>query len=187
MKPAPHQPNAPEQLQAQFKDQAEQARAKRETLLRYAEHIHQQQRNWISRLMASPEEKQLRSTFWEKQNEALGTALDDRNEGLKTIGDAQLAFIREVCQSLLISARSQIQLNRTTTYMKRSMQLNEHLGNLNTEFARLIEQHMQYAAQCSGALQQLQYQQIDHMLERWNDTYTVLLDEFADIVRNRKA
>ena len=185
MKPVQKSTTSPDQLQENFQLEARHAQAERETLKRYAEMIHQQQKSWIQRLVAPPEEKELLSTFLEKQNEALEDTLQDRNKGLRIIGDAQLSFIDEVCKSLLISARSQVQLNRSTTYMERSVALNERLSDLNVKFAELVERQMQHAASMSERMQEVQYRQIDDMLSRWNETYTELLDDFADIVRQR--
>ncbi|NBC05744.1 MAG: hypothetical protein GVY26_00950 [Bacteroidetes bacterium] len=185
MKPVQKSTTSPDQLQESFQFEAEHAQTERETLKRYAETIHQQQKSWIQRLVAPSEEKELLSTFLEKQNEALKDTLEDRNKGLRIIGDAQLAFIDEVCKSLLVSARSQVQLNRSTVYMERSMALNEHLSHLNVRFAELVEQQMQNAASMSERMRKVHYRQIDDMLSRWNETYTELLDDFAAIVRQR--
>lgn len=173
-------------LRAQFNNQAQAAGTQHQLLHNYVEQVRERQTNWLKRLTASPEERQMLNTFWKRQEQALDSVLEDRNAGLKLVGQAQLDFIREVCDSLLISTRSQIQLSRSTAFQERFLALNERLEVLNTSFFELVERKVQQLEQASGKLQELHARQLSRMLEQWEATHESLLDEFASIINRRK-
>jgi hypothetical protein len=174
-------------LKAHFSEQAQAASAQRQLLYEYVEQARERNANWLDRIFASSEEKQMLDTFRKKQEQALESVLDERNASLKIIGEAQLAFILEICDSLLISTRSQIQSGRSAAFQERFLQLNHKLEALNTNFFSLVEQKIEQFEQASGKIKELHGRQLDRMLEQWEHTYAALLDEFAEIITQRRS
>lgn len=185
-KPSVMPPIESDPIRQSFGEQAEAAQVQLRILHKHVDNIRKRQAHWLSRLLTSTEEKQMLETFWEKQNQALGQVLEGRNASLKIIGEAQLSFIWEVCDSLLIATRSQVQLNRSTTYQQRLLDLNTQLDALNNSFFSLVARKMEAIEQYSGKLQELHIKQLERMLEHWDQTYATALDEFANIIRRRK-
>lgn len=173
-------------LKNSLSEQVQAASSQRKILFQYVEQIREHRSNWISRLLTSREEKQMLHTFWKKQEQALEGILEDRNAGLKLIGETQLAFIREVCESSLISTHSQVQLASSTAFQKRFLHLNEELEALNTSFFILVEHKMEMIEIAKDQLKELHIRQINRMLCQWEETYTRLLDDFAAIIQQRR-
>lgn len=179
-------PSGADPIRQSFSEHAETAQVQQRILNQHVENIRSRQMHWLNRMLASPEEKQMLDTFWKRQNEALDQVLSGRNASLKIIGEAQLSFIREVCDSLLISTRSQVQLNRSASYQQRFLELNTQLDTLNDAFFELVSRKMETIAHSSGKLQELHIGQLERMLRQWDQTYAAALDEFAGIILSRR-
>lgn len=163
-------------------EQFQAARTQRDILYRYVEGIRSHRSNWLNQLLASPHEKELLVTFWQKQEQALNIVLEERNAGLAAIGQAQLSFIREVCESAVISSRSQVQLSRSKLFQKHFLLLNEELEALNSSFFQLLEGKIAQMEMSMGHIRALHARQIDCMLEHWESTYRDILDDFSQII-----
>lgn len=180
-------PTSGDQLADAFTTQTRSAAVKREALEAYVQRLRERNASWLNRLTAGEQERKALAVFERKQAEALEQVLEDRNQGLEIVGQAELAFIREVCESLLVSTRSHMQLHRSRQFQERFLQLNEELESLNQRFAALVEAKLEQLEGAKDHLRRLHQQQLDHMLRQWEETYAQVLDDFAAILERRQS
>lgn len=180
-------PTSGDQLADAFTTQTRSAAVKREALEAYVQRLRERNASWLNRLTAGEQERKALAVFERKQAEALEQVLEDRNQGLEIVGQAELAFIREVCESLLVSTRSHMQLHRSRQFQERFLQLNEELESLNQRFAALVEAKLEQLEGAKDHLRRLHQQQLDHMLRQWEETYAQVLDDFAAILEHRQS
>jgi len=178
-------PTSGDQLADAFTTQTRSAAVKREALEAYVQRLRERNASWLNRLTAGEQERKALAVFERKQAEALEQVLEDRNQGLEIVGQAELAFIREVCESLLVSTRSHMQLHRSRQFQERFLQLNEELESLNQRFAALVEAKLEQLEGARETLRRLHQQQLDHMLRQWEETYAQVLEDFAAILERR--
>ncbi len=172
-------------LSIHFQQYAEQAQQSQWLLIKQVEDLSERQRHWLNRLGLSRQERQMLHTYWENQQAALGSAMQEHNRGMKAIGEAQVSFVREVCNSLLTLGRANLQFGRSVFYQEQSLQLHAALEEKNRAFWDLFEAKLKDAEERPEALRRLIYQQAERMLERWNQQFEDILDDFLALLRER--
>ncbi|MBK8493489.1 MAG: hypothetical protein IPL49_22115 [Saprospirales bacterium] len=150
-----------------------------EMLIKQIGQLCQKQANWSQRLMLSQGEREQLEVFWKRQQEALDSALQTRNQSLQAIREAHLSFIREVCNSLLLTGRSSLQVSVGIQFTEHSLQLRRSLEKLNESFWDLMEEKLRQADNREERIRSLILEQITHELNRWNEQYDTILDTFA--------
>lgn len=174
-----------QQMQSTFSQSVEQTRTKEGILLDYVSQVQQKQQNWLDRLLLTEEEKALIKVHSQKQLEAVDILLGEQNKSIKAIAEANVRFVQEVCNSLLLAGRSGMQTAVRSIYRENALQLNTKMEALNTRFWDLVEIKMQDAASRPDKIQAFAYRQIDLMLEKWNEQYERILEEFNQLLNEK--
>ncbi|GJM32415.1 MAG: hypothetical protein DHS20C18_14160 [Saprospiraceae bacterium] len=178
--PATH--NAQLQLKKNFQQQAGFAQQQQMLLLEQIEKIKIRQESWLSRLSITSGEQRLLTTFWESQDAALKQALANRNNNLTVIGEAQAAFIREVSNSLLATAKAHLQFDKANVYQKQLLQLQIELEKLNRHFLDLLTDKMLDAENRPDYFRKMLLSQIEKMMNHWDEQYNTILEDFSKIL-----
>lgn len=172
-------------IEKQFEKYTETMHDKQRLLVRQVEDISARQKNWLQKINISEAERQLVKIYWQEQEVALKSALNTQNRGMKAVGEAQVVFIREVCNSLLTASRASLQYNRSVAFQEQALHLHAILEEKNLAFWDLFEAKITDAENRPPAVQKLIYAQAERMLERWNRQFEKILDDFADLLNNK--
>lgn len=172
-------------LAGHFQQYTEQAQQRQALLIKQVEDLHERQRHWINRLGLTQQERRMLQTYWLNQQTALESAMQEHNRSMKAIGEAQVTFVREVCNSLLTLGRANLQFGRSVLYQEQSLQLHAALEEKNRAFWDLFEAKVKDAEDRPEGVRRLIYQQAERMLERWNQQFEDILDDFLALLRER--
>ncbi|MBL7794209.1 MAG: hypothetical protein JNK77_17900 [Saprospiraceae bacterium] len=174
-----------QQLQDTFSQSVEHTRSKESVLLHYVSQVQEKQQHWLDRLMLTKEEKSLITVHSQKQLEAVDILLGEQNKSLKAIAEANVRFVQEVCNSLLLAGRSGMQTAVRSIYRENALQLNTRMEALNMQFWDLIETKLQNAGSRPDIVQQVIYKQVELMLLKWNEQYELILEEFNQLLNEK--
>ena len=172
-------------MEKQFEKYTEAMHEKQKLLVRQVETISARQKNWLQRLNITDAERQLTEIYWQEQEVALKAALTTQSRGMKALGEAQVVFVREVCNSLLTASRASLQYNRSVVFQQQTLQLHAVLEEKNLIFWNLFEAKITDAENRPKAVQQLIHTQAEKMLNRWGEQFEKILDDFAELLNER--
>lgn len=157
--------------------------AQKEALLtRHIEQIAERNNSWIERLSLSQQEKSMLNKYYEKQQEAVEVILDHHNKSLTALCSGQVAFVKEVVNTVLKTGRAGLKAGADLLFMEYRIQRAAKMELLTNEFYDLIDRKLQDAERRSPMLQQLKMKEINVDLERWEQDYQLLQEEFSRIL-----
>lgn len=168
-----------------FQQYSEYAQQSRWMLIKQVNDIQERQKSWLGKLGLSQSERQMLQTYWDHQQEALGTAMQEHNRGMKAIGEAQVSFVREVCNTLLMQGRANLQFGRSVQYQEQSLQLHAVLEEKNRRFWDIFEEKIKDAQSRPEYLRSAIMKQAEAMLDRWNQQFEDILNDFLAVFKER--
>ncbi len=174
-----------QQLHNTFNHSASSAQQREVMLIRQVDSILEKQQSWMGRLSLSQGERELLQVHFNQQKEAIRLALEHKNQSMKAVAEANVRFVQEACNSLLLAGRSGMQSAVRAIYQENALQLNRKLEALNQQFWELIEEKLQDALQRPEILQETIRRQVEGMIFRWNGQYEQVLEEFSQLLNEK--
>lgn len=156
-----------------------------EALVEEIMELAMRQNNWFERLSIPEHQKRQLQLYREKQEAALEVILNARNHSLKAVGEARVAFIREACNSLLLVGRSGVQSAVKSIFTENALHLQRQLEKLNCEFWDIVAEKLEDAANRPERLRPVIQQQVTLMVEKWNQHYEQILEEFGGLLSEK--
>jgi hypothetical protein len=174
-----------EGLVSGFHQQGDFVQRQQSMLLDQAASIHERRKKWLERIAMSEDEKQMLETYWQRQREALDTTLESRNRSLRAAGEAQVRFVQEMCNSILLMGRSNLQANVKAHYQEQALRLNNDLEIQNRKFWDMLEEKLEDAARRSDLVKGVIHQQAGIMLDKWNRQFEAILNEYEVLLSEK--
>lgn len=154
-------------------------------LLRHLETVSNSSKSWVDRMLLPKEEKLMLKEYAEKQQDAIGIILANQNKSLAAICEGQVTFVKEVVNTLLKTGRAGMKAGADVLFMQFRNQRLAELQKLSEEFLNLIEIKMADAERRPSRLQEMKLREIDRDLQKWEDDYAKLQDEFSSILQEQ--
>jgi phage-related minor tail protein len=175
--------------QAELKDLGSQLNGKtsfaaqKEALLTgHIESIAERNNSWIQRLSLSLQEKSMLDKYYQKQQQAVEVILDHQNASLVALCSGQVAFVKEVVNTLLKTGRAGLKAGSDLIFMDYRNQRAARMEILGMEFYDLMERKLEDAERRSPKLQELKLKEVAIDLKKWEEDYQLLQDEFSNIL-----
>jgi co-chaperonin GroES (HSP10) len=159
---------------------------KKETILsRHIEDLATTNKTWIDRLMLPKEDKMMLKVYAEKQQEAVGIILSNQNKSLAAICGGQVTFVKEVVNTLLKTGRAGLKAGADVIFTEYRNQRAVKMERLANDFYNLIEVKLADAERRTQKLQDMKLREVDIDLQKWEEDYKLLQDEFSNILREQ--
>jgi co-chaperonin GroES (HSP10) len=159
---------------------------KKETILaRHIEDLATTNKTWLDRLMLPKEDKMMLKVYAEKQQEAVGIILSNQNKSLAAICGGQVTFVKEVVNTLLKTGRAGLKAGADVIFTEYRNQRAVKMEKLANDFYNLIEVKLADAEKRTQKLQDMKLREVDIDLQKWEEDYKLLQDEFSNILREQ--
>ncbi|MEO6232102.1 MAG: hypothetical protein ABJB11_12525 [Ferruginibacter sp.] len=159
---------------------------KKETILaRHIEDLATTNKTWLDRLMLPKEDKMMLKVYAEKQQEAVGIILSNQNKSLAAICGGQVTFVKEVVNTLLKTGRAGLKAGADVIFTEYRNQRAVKMEKLANDFYNLIEVKLADAERRTQKLQDMKLREVDIDLQKWEEDYKLLQDEFSNILREQ--
>lgn len=159
---------------------------KKETILaRHIEDLATTNKTWLDRLMLPKEDKMMLKVYAEKQQEAVGIILINQNKSLAAICGGQVTFVKEVVNTLLKTGRAGLKAGADVIFTEYRNQRAVKMEKLANDFYNLIEVKLADAEKRTQKLQDMKLREVDIDLQKWEEDYKLLQDEFSNILREQ--
>jgi hypothetical protein len=155
---------------------------KEEIMTAHIEALAKRNNSWIERMAMSSVEKEMLKGYVEKQKEALDIIHDNQNKALAALCGGQVAFIKEVVNTMLKTGRAGLKAGADMIFTEYKIQRAEKMEVLTQQFYNLIERKFADAEKRSPLLQEMKLKEIDMDIKKWNEDYELLLNEFSNIL-----
>jgi hypothetical protein len=157
--------------------------AQKEALLsKHIEQIATRNNSWFERLSLSLQEKSLLNKYYEKQQEAVEVILDHQNKSLSALCGGQVAFVKEVVNTLLKTGRAGLKAGADLIFLEYRNQRATKMEVLAKDFYDLVERKLLDAERRPQRLQELKMKEVEIDLQKWEEEYQLLQDEFSKIL-----
>ena len=159
---------------------------KKETILaRHIEDLATKNKTWLDRLMLPKEDKMMLKVYAEKQQEAVGIILSNQNKSLAAICGGQVTFVKEVVNTLLKTGWAGLKAGADVIFTEYRNQRAVKMEKLANDFYNLIEVKLADAEKRTQKLQDMKLREVDIDLQKWEEDYKLLQDEFSNILREQ--
>ena len=155
---------------------------RKELIVKQLNELGQTNFGWVERLKLSREKKALLKLYAEKQLEAAEKVLETQNRTISAISDAQLAFVKEALNVLIVTGRSGLQGAASAIFQENALVLNRKLTGLSYEFADVIEGKLKDAEKRSPSVRSMLLEEVSLMMQKWHAEYERILEDFGRIL-----
>ena len=160
--------------------------AQKEAILeRHVKDIATRNKTWLDRMMLPANDKLMLKGYAEKQAEAVSIILDHQNKSLAALCGGQVAFVKEVVNTLLKTGRAGLKAGADLIYVEYRNQRAVKMEVLTNEFYNLIERKLEDAEKRPARLQAMKLKEVDIDLQKWEEDYQLLQDEFSNILKEQ--
>ena len=160
--------------------------AKKEAILEgHVRRLAERNKTWVDQLMLTSTDKEMLKGYAAKQTEAVNIILDSQNKSLAALCGGQVTFVKEVVNTLLKTGRAGLKAGADLIYVEYRNDRANKMETLTNEFYNLIERKMADAEKRPGKLQAMKLKEIDLDLQKWEEDYQLLQEEFSDILKEQ--
>ena len=154
-------------------------------LIEHMKDLRDNNQGWLNRLILPKEDKALLKAYGEKQLEAAQIVLATQNKALSAICEGQVAFIREVVNTLLQTGRSGMKGAAATIYKENALAMQATLTKISGEFYTLVENKYRDAEKRLPFVQKQMMQEIEMMMRKWSEDTVSIQNDFSTILQER--
>lgn len=154
-------------------------------LLQHMKDLKSNNQGWVSRLMLPREDKAMLKVYGEKQIEAAEIVLGNQNASLQAICAGQVAFIKEVVNTLLKTGRSGLKGAAAAIYRENALAMQANLTRISSEFYTLVEGKYKDAQTRLPFVQKQAMAEIDLMMQKWNQDFVEIQNDYSTILQEK--
>lgn len=158
---------------------------RKDVIVKHIRDLSETNSRWIDRLTLPRDDKALLKLYGEKQLEAAEKVLETQNKTISAICDAQLAFVKEALNVLIVTGRSGLQGAASAIFRENALALNKKLARMSYEFADLVEEKLHDAEKRSPNVRDMLLDEVSLMVEKWRANYERILDDFSRILEEK--
>ena len=173
------------QMGDQLNGKTEMVAQKEAILERHVRHLAERNKTWLDQLILPVADKEMLKGYAAKQTEAVNIILDSQNKSLAALCGGQVTFVKEVVNTLLKTGRAGLKAGADLIYVEYRNDRANKMELLSNEFYNLIERKLADADKRPGMLHAMKLREIDNDLQKWEQDYQLLQDEFSNILKEQ--
>ena len=173
------------QMGDQLNGKTEMVAQKEAILERHVRHLAERNKTWLDQLILPVADKEMLKGYAAKQTEAVNIILDSQNKSLAALCGGQVTFVKEVVNTLLKTGRAGLKAGADLIYVEYRNDRANKMELLTNEFYNLIERKLADADKRPGMLHAMKLREIDNDLQKWEQDYQLLQDEFSNILKEQ--
>ena len=173
------------QMGDQLNGKTEMVAQKEAILERHIRHLAERNKTWLDQLILPVADKEMLKGYAAKQTEAVNIILDSQNKSLAALCGGQVTFVKEVVNTLLKTGRAGLKAGADLIYVEYRNDRANKMELLTNEFYNLIERKLADADKRPGMLHAMKLREIDNDLQKWEQDYQLLQDEFSNILKEQ--